>query len=704
MCQWRATIADRLGQAAPAAKRRRSNRSRRPSRHVLLALAKKRANKEGCVIKPVPRDGRCLFSCVEVIEGWSRSTAPPKFEAWLLRNATILQNEESVRAFLDMTNEAGTMRFTRSTIFFPYEQRVQRFMSDLKTNPRSWWYRGSEFLLQVLVRWLEWDLTLVQAYENLSGLDYTWEDGRMNINSCQQANVLGQRKVWMLYYDEVDSIDGTQHAHYDVLHRRGQVQEGSADDAATAAIAMAEAGVPVLPVHQEVNKAVGVWKFVSPVSPQIYGFAGKQPSLPFDPLLRETDLCNGIQVRVPDGFIDAPASSVGTVTGEHPERTEDTVLVSIPLLSGQTSSKVIPLAHLLAAARRTWGDMHVSSNLKSFVSTAAIPAGDIDKLGHLHLFGSSGISKTHIVLHMTTGIFYDAISHGIVGLVVSDVSHYGCGKAECTADAWNLSEHRRQVSGGCRHDVLFISDDMDKETVHQLHQIAAARSKRVQNCKLVYHDRHFGCPPLRGIDPLSRTTTSLGALPPRGSRKVLLNSQLPWRSQDTGRLAPSSHSMHRDAFLALRNPTARDKSSKYGHGFFAANGKRFDSRVMLDSDQQPLAPLTSIASTAGGLKRLVNAVEVPAPLVASLREWMLAHLESILKHPFKSGKPQSGDKDCLRRRQQLSSSLPQHPPLWLVPNSPSIPPPHTHNHPFPPFHHPVHLPIPQLPIPRLSGY
>ena len=94
---------------------------------------------------------------------------------------------------------------------------------------------------------------------------------------------------------------------------------------------------------------------------------------------------------------------------------------------------------------------------------------------------------------------------------------------------------------------------------------------------------------------------------------------LPWRLNDTDRLAPSCHSMHRDAYLALRNPTARDISSKSGPGVFAANATQFDTRVMLDSDQQPRAPLTSIASTDAGLARLVSAAQVPASIVAHLR-------------------------------------------------------------------------------------
>ena len=89
-----------------------------------------------------------------------------------------------------------------------------------------------------------------------------------------------------------------------------------------------------------------------------------------------------------------------------------------------------------------------------------------------------------------------------------------------------------------------------------------------------------GAPPKRGINSVTRTAESLGPLPPRGIRKILLNSMLPWRHKEPARLDPTCHSMHTDVSLALRNPTARDVSNKSEPGVFAANAMNFVTRVM----------------------------------------------------------------------------------------------------------------------------
>ena len=301
------------------------------------------------------------------------------------------------------------------------------------------------------MRWLYWDLTLVRAYENLDGvgqLTYGWENGVKRYNFSVAPDGRDPLRVWMIYYD---GISRKHLAHYDVLRRlpelvleRNAASPSSTGDSRVIGTSLGDA----MMAHDAASgagfaaqQAVPPWEFVSRVSLQITGVPGIGPCVAFDPILRKTDVCGGIQVRVPDGFNGGSASSIGIVIREGTELVDAAVTVSIRLLSGSTSSCDVPLSRLLVAARRTWGDMHVPSDLRKFVTLAAIPAGHIDNQGHLHLIGRSTKSKKHLLLHMTTGIFYDAISHGVVGLVVSDVSHYGCRTAECSSESWNLSEH-----------------------------------------------------------------------------------------------------------------------------------------------------------------------------------------------------------------------------------------------------------------------
>ena len=150
-------------------------------------------------------------------------SAPEKFGAWLLDNELELTDEWYVRVFLGMDDESGTTRTTRNTKVQSYKARVQTFMRTLQTEPRKWWYHGTEFLLPVLVRWLHWDLTLVRAYENLEGLvqsTYGWENGVMRYNFFVAPDGRDLHRVWMIYYD---GISGTDLAHYDVLRRLPQL-------------------------------------------------------------------------------------------------------------------------------------------------------------------------------------------------------------------------------------------------------------------------------------------------------------------------------------------------------------------------------------------------------------------------------------------------------------------------------------------------
>ena len=97
------------------------------------------------------------------------------------------------------------------------------------------------------------------------------------------------------------------------------------------------------------------------MSPGITGVTGILPCVPFDPLIRETDICDGIQVRVPEGIIEAPTSSIGTVIKEGTKQVGDAVTVSISLLSGSTLAYNVSLSHLFAAARQPHLGRHACS-------------------------------------------------------------------------------------------------------------------------------------------------------------------------------------------------------------------------------------------------------------------------------------------------------------------------------------------------------
>ena len=104
-------------------------------------------------------------------------------------------------------------------------------MHTLVTEPQTWWYNGSENLLAVLARLLQWDLTLVQAYSNLQGsviAPHLWDKGVMRINLSQRADGHDPQQVWMLYHNEVSSNKGLQLAHFHVLRRSHLVLEPNA--------------------------------------------------------------------------------------------------------------------------------------------------------------------------------------------------------------------------------------------------------------------------------------------------------------------------------------------------------------------------------------------------------------------------------------------------------------------------------------------
>ena len=157
MCQWPATFTESHGcNPAPSKKPRRLRRSlciqsaSQSSEQQLLVLAAAQARRAGCIIEPIERDGRCLFSCVEAIQGWEPLSAPGKFEAWLLENESLLQDNLYMRVFLGLTNayESRTIRTTRWTTRISYQKRVQKCMHALETEPQTWWYNGSDIFLQ----------------------------------------------------------------------------------------------------------------------------------------------------------------------------------------------------------------------------------------------------------------------------------------------------------------------------------------------------------------------------------------------------------------------------------------------------------------------------------------------------------------------------------------------------------------------------
>ena len=103
----------------------------------MLLLATAQARREGCVIERIARDGRCVFGCVEAIQGWTPLSAPGKFEAWLLDNEPKLTDDMYVRVFLGMDDESGTMRITRHTKVESYQTRVQKNLRKLQTEPQK---------------------------------------------------------------------------------------------------------------------------------------------------------------------------------------------------------------------------------------------------------------------------------------------------------------------------------------------------------------------------------------------------------------------------------------------------------------------------------------------------------------------------------------------------------------------------------------